>query len=157
MQERRSFVRLAWRAAVETMKVGPSHEIICEGVMKNLSREGFAFLSEDTLQRGLTYHFKIEQYGSPIDCQGTVVHVHKMDSYFFYGIRFKDLPFGQRLGLNKLLSAQSPELRRKFFIYSFIGGALTGLLVKFLFGGTTAVALSVGFIIFFLLYIIAPF
>lgn len=156
LQDRRKFIRLAMRAPIKAMVPGKPAEPY-EGVLFDIAKSGFSFLSEDEFQRGHRYSFDIAFFGNPMKVEGTVVHVEKKETYSHYGIKFYELPFSQRMKLNKILASQTPSYRVRFSTYSLAGGAVAFLLAKILFGISLGFSLFVFSIVFIILFTFLPF
>lgn len=157
MEEKRKHIRLAWQAKLNALKTAPPHELVCEGVVKNLSRSGMAFLSEDPIQRGLVYDFKIDLMGYPLHFKGRAVHVHNMESYSLYGVRIESIPLLDRIRFNQFLSGHSPSIKLKYLIYSLLLGAGVGLVVSYVFGLSTPAAMGFAFATTLIHFAFPPF
>lgn len=157
MAERRRGIRLSYRTKVQISKNNVQKSFLTEGIIKNLSRRGFAFMSEDPLSRGMSYLFKIDLMGIPLQLTGRVAHLHELETYSVYGVRMDSMPLFDRIRFNQFLMARDFGMKLRYLAYSLGLGLAAGVLVSVLFGWPTAGALSTFFLVAIVHFMFPPF
>lgn len=157
MDDRRKGVRLTFRTKVRILKNNAQKDFLSQGVIKNLSKRGFAFMSEDPLSRGLLYFFNIDLLGFSIRLVGKVVHMHELETYYVYGVRLDTMPLFDRIRFNQFLVGRDGGIKIRYFVFSLLLGSLMGYIAFALFGWSKALSLLVAFAVAILHFAFPPF
>ena len=134
--ERRQWPRAALRAKVTVLAPGVARTISSGAYLRNISKHGFAFATEDAVVKGGLYQFNIQTYDMVLDLTARVMHLRHETTYYVVGARVENLSLTQRSRLNRALSPLFKGWHRHYVIYSLGCGAAVFLLLKygFLFG-----------------------
>jgi len=157
MVEKRVWMRVTWKTNLRAQDIKSKEDLVPEGRLRNVSKSGFAFFSEESLNRGVIYQFNISVEGYPLPVMGKVMHIRNEGTYFLIGVRIESISFFEKARFNRFLSRKTNQLNKLFMAYSIAGGILLWLAFQLLFG----TSLLAGFITFLvgttLLYLIKPF
>ena len=157
MVEKRNWTRITWTTDLKTSDTRTNQAVTSNARMRNISKTGFAFISEEALSRGVTYRFQIQVQRMPLPVIGKVIHVRNEGTYFLIGVRIESIPFLEKARFNRFLSGQTKQLDNLFFAYSLAGGLLVGFIFYFLFGTSLALGMTVTAVTTTLLFLIKPF
>ena len=155
--ERRLWPRAALRAKVEVNAPGVSRTISSGAYLRNISKHGFAFATEDALVKGGRYNFTIDTFDLRLKLTARVMHVRLESTYYLIGARVEKLSLTQRSRLNHVLAPLFKGWSTRYLVQSLgIGlGVLTvlkfGFLADWIVAGGLAGATAI------VIYILLPF
>lgn len=125
--------------------------------LRNINKGGFGFVTEEHLNRGGKYRFKMELVSSPLEVDARIVHFHIEATYYVCGAKMEGLSLLQRSRINRFLASKSPRLQRRFMVSSFVGGGLVAFAAKILVGLSVSASVGVFFGAALILYLLLPF
>jgi hypothetical protein len=157
MDDRRQEKRLTWAAKVKIEEPTTRKVISADSRLRNITKHGFGFVSEDHVTWGAVYKFTMTLSTSSFEVNARIVHFHIETTYYVCGAKIESLSLLQRSRINHFLASKAPELQRKFMIYAVVAGGAVAAVVKLFAGVSIAVAVTIFFAIAIGSFLLLPF
>lgn len=152
--ENRRMPRLPWKSKVLATQITGTGLIAHEAQLTNISKKGFAIVTEESFVPGKIYNFTVSLNGNNVRMDGKVVRQKRNGTYGTYGVRVENVAFTHRGIFNRFLAANSEAWHTRFVVYSLIGAAVVFAVLKWGVGATvlgSATGAFIGFLVFFAL------
>jgi len=102
--------------------------------LRDIGKNGFAFMADEELKRGLKYQFSIDLDGKIINLKGRVIHRRNEGTHFLYGIKITSFPLFHKGYFQRHLAAQFKRFRWGSFAISILLGGLYLWIFNFFIG-----------------------
>jgi len=157
MNDKRNWSRVTWTTPVETTHPETKEKSAINARLRDISKTGFAMVSEERLTRGLEYDFVVNKKVDPLHLRGQVVHIQNEGTYFIVGVRLATLSLAQKSRFNRFMMNHSEKLKKMLLAYSFIGGIAIWSIFQFVLGTSFLVGFASFATVTILLYALKPF
>jgi len=147
--DKRRFNRVTCFANLKATDPSKQLTPISEGLLRNISKTGFALISDEALVRGGIYQFEIDLDETPLSMRGKVMHVKNEGTFFLIGVRIIRMPIIHKSRFNRFLASRFKRLRGLFLLYSVVGGLVVAGVFYFLLWNSipaSVLAFAVGFL-----------
>ncbi len=156
VEERRKEQRLSWTGKIKIEDVKTRKVISTDSRLRNITKHGFGFVTEDHLARGAEYIFTMVLATTSLSVTAKIAHFHIEATYYVCGAKIESLSLMERSRMNHFLASKSSELQRKFLMLSVVTGVALAGAAK-LFGASVTISVAVLFAAAVVSFLLLPF